>query len=158
MEDEDIRLRRNELSRDLQTLPPVPELMIESGANYDAMKEKSGDRSIIISEEFQELNSATNFAEKKQGWERMNYKDDQGYQKNLTQQVRNILGRAVYQSGKYWIDSELQNQKNKKQKRIQFNSDEYYKLLKDKPETSQFLALGQNVRFFYENIFYENYE
>jgi len=145
MEDEDIRLRRNELSRDFQTLPPIPELLIESGANYDAIKEKSGDRSITISEEFQGLNSATNFAETKQGLERMNYKDDQGYQKNLTQQVRNILGRAIYQSGKYWVDSELQNQRNKKQNRIQFNSGEYYKLLKDKPETSQFLALGQNV-------------
>jgi hypothetical protein len=77
---------------------------------------------------------------------------------NLTQQLRNIQGRAVYQSGKFWVDSELQNQKAKNQKRIQFNSTDYFKLLKDKPETSQFLALGQNVRFHYDNTFYEIYE
>ena len=88
----------------------------------------------------------------------MNYKDSKGNEMNLTQQVRNIQGRAVYQSGKFWVDSELQNQKAKNQKRIQFNSDEYFKLLNDKPETSQFLALGQNVRFYYDNVFYEIYE
>ena len=44
------------------------------------------------------------------------------------------------------------------QKRIQFNTDEYFELLKDKPETGQFLALGQNVRFYYDNTFYEIYE
>ncbi len=88
----------------------------------------------------------------------MNYKDSKGTEVNLTQQVRNIQGRAFYQSGKFWVDSELQKQKVKNQKRIQFNSDEYFKLLKDKPATSQFLALGQNVRFYYNNTFYEIHE
>jgi hypothetical protein len=88
----------------------------------------------------------------------MNYKDSKGNELNLTQQVRNIKGRAVYQSGKFWVDSELQKQQTKNEKRIQFNSTEYFKLLTDKPETSQFLALGQNVRFYYDNTFYEIYE
>jgi hypothetical protein len=52
----------------------------------------------------------------------------------------------------------LQNKKVKNQKRIQFYSDEYFRLLKEKPETAQFLALGQNVRFYYDNTFYEIYE
>jgi Ca-activated chloride channel family protein len=158
MEDEEIRIRRNELVDHFQTLPPAPELRREVEGDFDAMKEKSGDRSITASEEVQGLNTAGNVAETKQGSGRMNYKDDQGYERNLTQQVRNIQGRAVYQSGKFWVDSELQNQKAKNQKRIQFNSTEYFKLLKDKPETSQFLALGQNVRFYYDNTFYEIYE
>jgi hypothetical protein len=122
------------------------------------MKEKSGDRSVTVSEEFQGLNQASNYGETKQGSGRMNYRDKDGYEKNLTQQVRNIQGRAIYQSGKFWVDSELQKQKTKDEKRIQFNSDEYFKLLKDKPETSQFLSLGQNVRFYYDNTFYEIYE
>ncbi len=88
----------------------------------------------------------------------MNYKDNEGNEQNLTQQVRNIQGRAIYQSGKFWVDSELQKHKAKNEKRIQFNSDEYFKLLKDKPETAQFLALGQNVRFYFDNTFYEIYE
>jgi Ca-activated chloride channel family protein len=158
MEDEEIRIRRNELVDHFQTLPPAPELRREAEGDYDAMKQKSGDRSVTASEEVQGLNTAGNVAETKQGSSRMNYKDSKGNEVNLTQQVRNIQGRAIYQSGNFWVDSELQNQKVKNQKRIQFSSDEYFKLLKDKPETSQFLALGQNVRFYYDNTFYEIYE
>lgn len=158
MEDEEIRIRRNELVDHFQTLPPAPELRREAAGNFDAMKLKSGERSVTASEEVQGLNYAGNIAETKQGSGRMNYKDSKGNEVNLTQQVRNIQGRAIYQSGKFWVDSELQNQKVKNQKRIQFNSDKYFKLLKDKPETAQFLALGQNVRFYYDDTFYEIYE
>ena len=158
MEDEEIRIRRNELVNHFQILPPAPELRREFEGDFDAMKQKSGDRSVTASEELQSLFQAGNYGETKQGSGRMNYKDSQGNKMNLTQQVRNIQGRAVYQSGKFWVDSELQNQKVKNQKRIQFNSDEYFNLLKAKPETAQFLALGQNVRFYYDNTYYEIYE
>jgi len=158
MEDEEIRVRRNEIVDDFQTLPPSPVFRTEIEGDYDAMKEKSGDRSVTASEELQGLNQASNYGETKQGSGRMNYKDDEGYERNLTQQVRNIQGRAIYQSGKFWVDSELQKQKTNNEKRIQFNSEEYFELLKDKPETAQFLALGKNVRFYFEKTFYEIYE
>ena len=158
MEDEEIRLRKNELAHDFQTLPPAPELRKENKGDYDAMKQKSGDRSVTASEEVQGLNQASNYGETKQGSGRMDYVDDNGYVQNLTQQVRNVQGRAVYQSGKFWVDSELQKQKTNDEKRIQFNTEEYFKLLNDKPETAQFLALGQNVRFYYDDTFYEVYE
>ena len=158
MEDEEFRIIHNNLPNDFQTLPPAPELRRQNQNNYDAMKEKSGTESVIVSEEFQGLNKAGNLSETQQGSDRMNYIDSEGSQRNLVRQVRNVQGRAVYQSGKFWVDSELQNLKTKNKKRIQFNSDEYFKLLKEKPETAQFLALGQNVRFFYDNIFYEIYE
>jgi Ca-activated chloride channel family protein len=158
MEDEELRIRRNELTDHFQTLPPAPELRREAAEDYDAMKQKSGDKSITASEEVQDLNYAGNIAETKQGSGRMNYKDDSGIERNLSQQVRNIQGRAVYQSGKFWVDSELQKRKTKNERRIQFNSAEYFELVKEKPETSQFLALGQNIRFYYDNTFYEIYE
>jgi Ca-activated chloride channel family protein len=158
MEDEEIRVRRNELADDFQTLPPAPELRKETEGDYDAMKQKSGDRSVTVSEEVQGLNQASNYGETKQGSGRMDYVDDNGYVQNLTQQVKNVQGRAVYQSGKFWVDSELQKRKSKNEKRIQFNSDEYFTLLNDKPETAQFLALGQNVRFYYDDTFYEIFE
>jgi len=158
MEDEEFRMRRNELVEDFQTLPHIPGLRKEAEGDYEAMKQKSGDRSVIVSEEFQGLNLANNFAETKQGSGRMNYIDDNGYVQNLTQQVKNVRGRAIYQSGKFWVDSKLQKRKTKNQKRLQFNTDEYFKLLDDKPETAQFLALGQNVRFYYDDVFYEIYE
>jgi Ca-activated chloride channel family protein len=158
MEDEEIRVRRNELADDFQTLPTAPELRKDAEGDYDAMKQKSGDKSVTVSEEVQGLNQASNYGETKQGSGRMNYKDDEGYERNLTQQVKNVQGRAIYQSGKFWVDSELQKRKTMDEKRIQFNTDEYFKLLNDKPETAQFLALGQNVRFYYEDTFYEIFE
>ena len=158
MEDEEIRVRRNDLVDHFQTLPPAPELRRENAGDYDAMKEKSGDRSVTASEELQGLNQASNYGETKQGSGRMMYVDETGIERNLTQQVRNVHGRAVYQSGKFWIDSDLQKLETKDERRIQFNSDEYFKLLNDIPETAQFLALGQNVRFYYDNTFYEIYE
>ena len=122
------------------------------------MREKSGRKSVTTSEEFQNLNSAGNITQTQQGNERLNYVDSRGVKQNLTQQVKNISGRAVYQQDKFWVDSELQNQSDVKKVRVQFNSDEYFKLLNKEPETAQFLALGQNVRFYHNNVFYEVYE
>ncbi len=71
MEDEEIRIRRNELIDHFQTLPPTPILRREAEGDYDAMKEKSGDRSVTVSEEFQGLNQATNFVKQNkaaEGW------------------------------------------------------------------------------------------
>jgi Ca-activated chloride channel family protein len=158
MEDEDIRVRRNLLVDGLQTMPAMPELKKEMATNYSSMKVKSGSSSVRASQELQSLNGAVNFSEIQQGNTRMNYKDSEGNSRNLSQQVKNILGRAVYQQDKFWVDSKLQNQNNLKKVRIQFNSDEYFKLLSKEPETAQFLSLGQNVRFFYKNVFYEVYE
>jgi hypothetical protein len=158
MEDEEIRLRGNQLADELQTLPPRPELKKEAKGDYARTKNKTGRASVVVSEEFQNLNSASNYNPTQQGNERLSYTDSKGNTVNLTQQVKNILGRAVYQQDKFWVDSELQNQSSSKKIKIQFNSDEYFKLLDKEPATAQFLALGQNVRFYYKNVFYEVHE
>ncbi len=158
MEDEDIRIRGGRLVDGLQTLPPRPELKKENEADFFRMKDKSGRGSVEVSEEFQSLSSASNYKQTQQGNERMSYTDSEGNRRNLTQQVKNVLGRAVYQQDKFWVDSELQNQSSVKKVRVQFNSDEYFKLLNKDPETALFLALGQNVRFYHKNVFYEVYE
>jgi Ca-activated chloride channel family protein len=158
MEDEEIRIRGGRLADGLQTLPPRPELKKENEAEYFRMKDKSGSGSVRVSEEFQSLNSATNYSQTQQGNERLSYTDSEGNKKNLSQQVKNVLGRAVYQQDKFWVDSELQKRKTKNLKRIQFNSDEYFNLLNKEPVTAQFLALGQNVRFYHNNVYYEVYE
>ena len=158
MEDEEIRVRGGRLIDGLQSLAPRPELKKENEADYFRMKDKSGRGSVEVSEEFQNLNSATNYSQTQQGKDRLSYKDSKGNLQNLSQQVRNVLGRAVYQQDNYWVDSELQKRETKNKKRIQFNSDEYFKLLNKEPETAQFLALGQNVKFYHNNVFYEVYE
>jgi Ca-activated chloride channel family protein len=158
MEDEEIRVRGGRLMDGLQSLAPRPELKKENEADYFRMKDKSGRGSVEVSEEFQSLNSATNYGQTQQGSERLSYTNSKGEIKNLSQQVRNVLGRAVYQQDKFWVDSELQKREMKNKKRIQFNSDEYFSLLNKEPATAQFLALGQNVRFYHNNVFYEVYE
>ena len=158
MEDEEIRIRSGRLVDGLQTLPPRPELKKENEADYFRMKDKSGRGSVEVSEEFQGLNSASNIKQTQQGNVRLSYTDSEGNKRNLTQQVKNVLGRAVYQQDKFWVDSELQKRETKNKKRIKFNSDEYYTLLNKEPETAQFLALGQNVKFYYNNIIYEIFE
>ena len=158
MEDEEIRIRGGRLVDGLQTLPPASVLKKENEADYFRMKDKSGRGSVEVSEEFQNLNSASNFKQTQQGNERLNYLDSKGIKQNLSQQIKNVLGRAVYQQDKFWVDSELQKRQMSEFKRIQFNSDEYFTLLNNEPETAQFLSLGQNVRFLYNNVFYEVYE
>ncbi|MBL1155569.1 MAG: hypothetical protein D8M51_11670 [Ignavibacteriae bacterium] len=88
----------------------------------------------------------------------MFYTNSKGQNQNLTKQVRNVSGRAFYQQDKYWIDSELQKREVKNLQKIQFNSDEYFKLLSKEPQTAQYLAIGQNVKFYFKNVFYEVYE
>jgi Ca-activated chloride channel family protein len=158
MEDEEIRVRGGRLVDGLQTIPPAPELKKENEADFFRMKDKNGRGSVEVSEEFQSLNSATNYSQTQQGNDRLVYIDSNGNMRNLSQQVRNVLGRAVYQQDKFWVDSELQKRQTSKVKRIQFNSDEYFTLLNKEPATAQFLALGQNVRFYHNNVFYEVYE
>lgn len=63
------------------------------------------------------------------------------------QQNRVIRGRAFFQNGAQWIDTQVQARPNAQQVALKFNSDEYFKLLADHPETAQWLALGANVQF-----------
>jgi Ca-activated chloride channel family protein len=71
----------------------------------------------------------------------------QGYKftTNYAQQVRVVNGRSFYQNSNAWTDSTIQANNNLKQKQIAFGSDEYFDLLKNHPEASQWLALGDQV-------------
>jgi len=158
MEDEEIRVRNGRLVEGLQTLPQRPELKKSNQSDYYRMNETTGRSSIEVSKELQELNTAANFSQTQQGSDRMFYTNSKGQNQNLTKQVRNVSGRAFYQQDKYWIDSELQKREVKNLQKIQFNSDEYFKLLSKEPQTAQYLAIGQNVKFYYKNVFYEVYE
>ena len=71
-----------------------------------------------------------------------------------TQQSRFINGRAFFQNGNQWIDSNAQNNTAKRQ-RIQFNSEEYFNLLTKHPEAGPWLALGQNVVLTLDDTVYE---
>jgi Ca-activated chloride channel family protein len=70
-----------------------------------------------------------------------------------TQQSRFVNGRAFFQNGNQWIDSNAQN--SAQRQRIQFNSEEYFNLLTKHPEAGPWLALGQNVVLKLDDTVYE---
>src|SRR5213596_1433144 len=71
-----------------------------------------------------------------------------------TQQSKFVNGRAFFQNGNQWIDSNAQNNTAKRQ-RVQFNSEEYFNLLTKHPEAGPWLALGQNVVLTLDDTVYE---
>jgi Ca-activated chloride channel family protein len=70
-----------------------------------------------------------------------------------TQQSKFVNGRAFFQNGNQWIDSTAQSAG--KRQRVQFNSEEYFNLLKSHPEAGPWLALGQNVVLALDHTVYE---
>ena len=74
------------------------------------------------------------------------------------QQARFAGGRAFYQNGEQWIDAEVQKRINSKRQVVQFNSAEYFDLLKREPEVAPWAALGKNVQFVLKDTVYEIHE
>jgi Ca-activated chloride channel homolog len=70
-----------------------------------------------------------------------------------TQQSKFVNGRAFFQNGKQWVDTNAQNAT--KRERVQFNSEAYFDLLKKHPEAAPWLALGQNVLLALDDTLYE---
>ena len=70
-----------------------------------------------------------------------------------TQQSKFVNGRNFFQNGKQWVDTNAQNVT--KRQRVQFNSDDYFNLLKKHPEAAPWMALGQNVLLALDDTVYE---
>jgi Ca-activated chloride channel homolog len=140
------RLQPNELSFSL----PAPVAREAMKRSYAEMKDKEGSGSVTASKSVQSLNDARNLEQPQQ---LDIIAGDNG--RKSTQQVRNILGRAMYQNGNAWIDPAIQKKGYRKNVQIQYGSEEYFNLLKEKPLTARFLALGQNVKFILEDTLYE---
>jgi Ca-activated chloride channel family protein len=70
-----------------------------------------------------------------------------------TRQSKFVNGRAFFQNGKQWVDTNAQNAT--KRERVQFNSEAYFDLLKKHPEAAPWMALGQNVLLTLDDTVYE---
>lgn len=162
VEDEAGRVERGELDEKHQTIgaivPRADDFAQRNKKEYLQMRSKSGISGVQASKELQELNIAVNAGQLRQGSDRLNYKDNSGKEINLNSRVKNVQGRAVYNSGKYWTDSLVQEKKWSSAMRIRFASPEYFDLLKMKPGSSKFLSVGKNVKFVLNDILYEIYE
>lgn len=76
-----------------------------------------------------------------------------------TQRAKYIAGRAFFQNGNQWIDSNVSKQKgNASTVRLKFGSDEYFALLAKNPEARPWLALGQNVKLVLNDLVYDIYD
>jgi Ca-activated chloride channel family protein len=164
VEDEQNNVNRRRIREDDQTLGQVAgrdrSFEKKSREEYAGLHSKSGAGSVQASQEVQQLNDAANYAQTRPGESRMQYKNEEGKIQKMTAQVKNIQGRAIYNIGNSWVDSLVQQQRQRHQtvKRIQFASKEYFALLKKEPLSAQFLALGQNLRFVLHDTIYEIYE
>jgi len=134
------------------------DFLLQNQAEYKLMEQEEGAGSVRSSSEVQNMRNVANSSQTLQGASRMVYTDRNGVEQNFANQVENIQGRAVYQNGNEWIDLYVQQQPDLQRERIKFASEEYFKLLNSNPEVSDFLSLGQNVRFVYSNKIYEIYE
>jgi Ca-activated chloride channel homolog len=73
-------------------------------------------------------------------------------------QNRFVGGRAFVMKTNSWIDSEIQKKADAKRVRVQFDSPEYFDLVKKNPQATSWLALGRNVQFVLGETIYEIYE
>ncbi|MBN2712612.1 MAG: VWA domain-containing protein [Planctomycetes bacterium] len=72
--------------------------------------------------------------------------------------VRNIAGRTFYRKGGRWIDSSITNADKLNRIKVKYLSDEYFGLIKDKPELARFFSLGANVTVQLGENLYEVYD
>jgi Ca-activated chloride channel homolog len=164
IEDEDRLVRQNRMPEEARSLSGLTrkmdmQFLQEKKTELEAMRAPSGAPAARASSEVQALNYSSNFDAMQQGKARLAYKDKAGATQNMTQQVKNILGRAFYNNGSNWIDVSVQKQKpDVKKNRVQFASAEYFDLLKKHTAAAQYMSLGRNVSFVMNNEVYEIYE
>jgi Ca-activated chloride channel family protein len=164
LEDERKRVSSGRLREDDQTLwnaapaTAARDFAKRSEMEYRGMAQKSGEESARSSSEFQALNNAGNMDAARQGGSRLTFKDKSGNALNISQQVRNVQGRAVYNAGGFWVDSLVQAKQKVRTAKIKFGGKEYFDLLQRKPAAAQFFALGRNVRFVMDETVYEVHE
>ena len=161
IEDEAEQLGMNRIRRDESLLSQ----RVEGRTQAPKMKEAeddlandSGRGSVRASEEIQEMNYADNMAQTQMGRSRLEYTDPAGRQRNLADGVMNVQGRAQYLNNGQWLDSAIALQENPGRmtvNHIQFNSPEYFQLLRERPASAEFLALGRNVRFLLDGQVWE---
>lgn len=83
---------------------------------------------------------------------------DAGKSTAVALQNRFVGGRAFVMKTNSWIDSEIQKKPNAKRVRVQFDSPEYFELVRKNPQATPWLALGRNVQFVLGETIYEIHE
>ena len=159
VEDEVAQVRKGKLELEKQVLNKIinhdDKIFEQNKKEYYDIKNKDGMASVRSSKEIQTLNKAFNYQQTLQGESRLGIINNEGYQANLSNIVKNIQGRSFYQVQNSWIDIKIQQIKTKNKNIIKFAGKKYFELLKKYPEVAQILALGKNIKFVFNNEIYE---
>jgi Ca-activated chloride channel family protein len=75
-----------------------------------------------------------------------------------TQTSKYLNGRAFYQNGNQWVDSNVSKQNGGKEVRLKFGSPEYFDFATRHPEARAYLSLGQNVKLVLANTVYDIFD
>ena len=84
--------------------------------------------------------------------------DSRDHARQTAQQSRFIAGKSFFLNGEQWIDSEIQKAPSSRKVRVQFNSPEYFDLLKKNAKVLAWLSQGRNVQFVLDGTIYEIHE
>ncbi|MEX0776091.1 MAG: VIT and VWA domain-containing protein [Phycisphaeraceae bacterium] len=166
--------KRREVPVASQTMPtPMaaePALSIELERRYrDYERAKSGEDAVGGSQTVDSLKNAPSAPAATAGANRS--QGDAAGQKNdvskqlaesvndmVTQSQQNsryVKGRTFYQNGSQWVDAQAQRLAKTKAVQITLGSDAYFKLLRDHPEASAWLALGKQVQVVIAGTLYD---
>jgi len=66
--------------------------------------------------------------------------------------IKRIEGKSFYLKDRYWVDVEYKD--GSAVKEIAFDSDEYYKLLSEKPGIVKYLSVGRNLIICFKSVIY----
>ncbi len=150
VEDEKTRRDRGDLAEsDMTTGGVAPAVVQEQRREFSAMKDKSGTASVRASSELQKLNQAQAVTETRPG---------DGATQGQGRRVRTVKGEAFYFSNNTWIDARIQGRGRLPVTRVAFASEEYFALLKKRPELASLLALGRSMRFVADNRIVEIFD
>ncbi len=72
-----------------------------------------------------------------------------------SQQIRRAGGKTFYLRSGQWVDAKVQDIKDAAPVVLKFNSEEYFALLREHPETAPWLALGAKVSFVLKGKVYQ---
>ena len=75
--------------------------------------------------------------------------------KLIADQGRFAGGKTFFLNEGRWIDADLQKSTNANIVEVKFGSPEYFELLKKSPNSSQWLALGEQVEFVLGRTIYQ---
>jgi hypothetical protein len=72
----------------------------------------------------------------------------------LASDVKRAGGKIFYLTGEVWVDSEYKAETKLPEQILTFASDEYFKLLKQKPKLAEYFSLAERVVVVFEGRVY----